>query len=109
MTVVCRVGDGSTSVNVTADGIVGPYAIHQRIVKGRASGPGWAVTHRALGKVVWVVETLGEAVRVAGWLDEHRIIPEEAEAAQTWREHLSPTEYADLLTQLHGVAPRYLG
>jgi len=106
--VSCVYGNNHT-LAVQPDAIVGGLAVHQRIVAGVARGPGWTVTHRASGKLIWSTQEFGEAVRVAQWLDDRRTIPEGHSEAVAWRAGLSTVLYARLIEDLQAIAPRYDG
>lgn len=103
----CAVGRDGILV-VDPDAVIGPYAIHGRIKDGAASGPGWTITHRSTGKAVWHVLEYADAIKVAQWLDNERVMPESREEAFTWIAKRLPSEQTKLMVQLQHIAPRHI-
>lgn len=104
--VVVRLATGSqTVVPITA--VIGHYVIHPRVEMARAIGPGWAVTHRPSGILVWATPEREGAEAVARWLLEHNTIPDTKDVT-AWRDRLTHSAYRRLLAQLESIAPRYL-
>lgn len=88
--------------------VIGLCAIHPRIQAGRASGEGWTVSHLPSGMAVWTVATEEEAIKVAEYLTEHRILPEgRGGSALAWRDSMTVLEREQLIARLSAIAPRY--
>lgn len=92
---------------IIVDALVGAWAIHQRVWGGEAVGPGWTVSHQPSGIAVWQVETEQEALRVARFLDESKILPETREAFLEWRVKASGPDKSKVMEQLSNIARRF--
>lgn len=99
--------DGKRST-VVVDSVHGSFAVHQRICDGRAIGEGWTVSHQLSGMALWTVVSKDDAVKIATWLEEQKIVPVEAEAVTAWRGSLTMTQSNDLVAKLAAIAPRYI-
>lgn len=103
------IGDGSgPPVKIEPTGVIGAFAVHQRLVGGLPTGATWTVTHVESGLAVWHVKTIAEAIKVAQWLDTAGPIPRTGGVAEMreWKRTLKPEQYTALAAHLQGIAPR---
>ena len=103
-TTACRCGDEQVLVEPTA--ILGIYAVHKSISHGTAVGPGYTVTHRPSGLAVWHVRGFANAMAVAKFLDDEKLLPETKEGLATWKRELTPMARGHIATRLSAIAPR---
>lgn len=93
---------------IVVDKSIGAFAIHQRVYGGAAVGPGWSVSHRTTGMLIWTTKEQYEAVQVAVWLHDQQIIPMGRDETLVWKSKLGAKAHAALTAQLAAVAPRYI-
>jgi hypothetical protein len=91
---------------VEAIGHYGAFAIHESLDRDSLGHAGcYTITHLATGKRAWAANSLGEAVKVARYLDEDGPIPSGSEAVD-WVNKLSAKQRTDLFYRLQQLAPR---
>lgn len=106
----CAVGrDSTVMVDVDPDAVIGVFAIHLRIQGQKPTGPAWSITHRPTGKAVWHVREYADAIKVAQYLDQERVMPETKEEALEWISKQLPSDRTKFTLALHRIAPRYTG
>lgn len=94
-----RLTNGS-SVVVPAVGRYGCMVIHDAV-----GLEGWAVTHHASGFRVWQTRGLGDAIKVARYLDEIGV-PAGSDALHDWITRMTGKATLLLVSRLQEMAPR---
>ena len=95
-------------IRVVCDQVIGGFAIHPRIWANEARhGDGWSVTHKATGFLVWVTEKREDAVKIATWLHENKVMPAGKDEIKVWCDQRTIAQNTDLNRKMTAVCPRY--